>query len=98
MKDKDKELLIQVKELVHANQTISILFTAPRSDPRPSSLSTPAGELLRDVHYRAGSRGSDAPQRRRQEVLETATLPAEGLWNLLRAQRENQGQGSKRGL
>ena len=69
-------------------------MTVPLSDPSHPVL-TSTGELLRDFHHRAGSRGRAVPQRGRQEVLEAAALPAEGLGNLLRAQREDQGQGSK---
>lgn len=86
---------------MHPNHKINIFFKvtvspvgAPLGDPFHPPF-TSAGEFLRDFHHRARPRGGAVPQRRRQEVLETAALPAEGLGNLLRAQREDQGQGSK---
>lgn len=91
IKDKDKEILIQVTS---ADSNKPQLFKVTHFHPIfPST-----GELLWDLCDRARSRGSALPQRRRQEILETAPFPAEGLRNLLRAQREDQGQGSKHNI
>lgn len=53
------------------------------------------GELLWDLHHRAWLRGGALSQGGWQEVVETAPLPAAGLWNLLCTQREEQGQQIK---
>lgn len=95
IKNKDKELLIQVEWAAksHFERTTLFFLNSISFFFLPFFLF--AGELLWDLHHCAWPGGSAAPQGRRQEVMETATLPAEGIWNLLRAQGEEQGQGSK---
>lgn len=99
IKDRDKELLIKVNKFIHTHELISEIFSWKWHSPDPfHPFFTSAGELLRDFHHRAWSWGGAVPQRGRQEVVEAAALPAEGLRNLLRAQREDQGQGSKQNI